>query len=428
ETDVDCGGDCQPCDDGEGCALGNDCDSGVCQGNVCQAPTCDDGEQNGDETGTDCGGGTCDMCPAGQGCEGPTDCLSGVCDTNVCQAPACDDGFLNGDETDIDCGGDTCNGCDPGEMCMDGDDCLSEGCTAGTCNALLSVSAAPACNDSSSGPVDLSAIAAGGTGGPYAYSWTPNDGTLGTPNMADTTANPTGFQSYTVTVDDGANTADDTVVVLNSDPFDLQNNCTLYTDIGGTATATVSYEAAGTRACETSNSGIGLHLCEEVVFENTLLTGTIEVEDDAGDDDWVGLVWGAQDASNFYSLVWKEGTQSFGPCTAPAGILVKRIQADSVDDLTVTDLYCPETTAQSTVLALPAATTTAGWAEAEAYEVAIEYTTTQSVITVTRTSDDTEIASFTIVDGTFPSGSFGSTTYSQANACVGPLLGECLPE
>ena len=36
--------------------------SQVCQGGVCQAPSCSDGVQNGLETGTDCGG-PCPACP-----------------------------------------------------------------------------------------------------------------------------------------------------------------------------------------------------------------------------------------------------------------------------------------------------------------------------------------------------------------------------
>jgi hypothetical protein len=48
--------------------------------------TCDDGIQNGDEEGIDCGGTLCDACPT------------------------CDDGIQNGDETGVDCGG-TCDAC-----------------------------------------------------------------------------------------------------------------------------------------------------------------------------------------------------------------------------------------------------------------------------------------------------------------------------
>ncbi|MEM9886414.1 MAG: fibronectin type III domain-containing protein [Bacteroidota bacterium] len=70
ETGIDCGGvDCPPCS---------------------TAPTCDDGIQNGDETGIDCGGADCPPCST---------------------APTCDDGIQNGDETGIDCGGSDCPPC-----------------------------------------------------------------------------------------------------------------------------------------------------------------------------------------------------------------------------------------------------------------------------------------------------------------------------
>ncbi len=62
ETGIDCGGDCADCPE----------------------PTCEDGIQNGDETGIDCGG-SCSPC--------------------VTQ-PTCNDGIQNGTETGIDCGGD----------------------------------------------------------------------------------------------------------------------------------------------------------------------------------------------------------------------------------------------------------------------------------------------------------------------------------
>ncbi len=50
-------------------------------------PTCNDGSQNGDETGVDCGGAICFPCPG------------------------CTDGVQNGDETGIDCGGSVCGAC-----------------------------------------------------------------------------------------------------------------------------------------------------------------------------------------------------------------------------------------------------------------------------------------------------------------------------
>ncbi len=77
-------------------------------------PTCDDGEQNGDETGIDCGGSSCDACPTcddgeQNGDETGVDCGGSSCDA----CPTCDDGEQNGDETGIDCGG-SCAPCDTG--------------------------------------------------------------------------------------------------------------------------------------------------------------------------------------------------------------------------------------------------------------------------------------------------------------------------
>lgn len=41
-------------------------------------------------------------------------------------------------------------------------------------------------------------------------------------------------------------------------------------------------------------------------------------------------------------------------------------------------------------------------------------------------SDGTVLADFFVADTTFTSGYFGGTTYSQQNACIGPLSVECL--
>ena len=55
-------------------------------------PTCDDGMQNGDEEGVDCGGSSCPPCMGG--------------------GPTCDDGMQNGDEEGVDCGGSSCPPCE----------------------------------------------------------------------------------------------------------------------------------------------------------------------------------------------------------------------------------------------------------------------------------------------------------------------------
>ena len=436
ESDADCGGSCgSTCETGEGCGLGADCVSLVCDPifETCSAPTCADGVQNGDETDADCGGACGATCDDGEGCSSAGDCLSGVCDgvSDTCVAPSCSDGVQNGDETGLDCGG-SCGGtCDTGDACIDGDDCLSAGCTAGACNPPLSVIITPnACGDAAGGPVSYTAVASGGTGGPYTYQWSPDDGTVSPADAASTTITPTDYASYTVTADDGVSTADAVgVVVLSNQPFNLQNNCTLYTGLGFQGTpATIVYSAGGTVATEQGNNDIGLHLCEDVAFTNVRLVGSAEV-DTAGDDDWFGYVWGAQDASNFYILSWKQSPQNFFGCpsgNSPGGIIVKRVFAPSFGDLTGADLYCANDTAQSELLLGPDEAYNQGWADFVPYTIEIEHRPTGSDITVTNDNTSTEIASFAISDTTYPAGFFGSHTLSQSDVSVGPLFGECL--
>ena len=138
ETGLDCGSVCGPCGDGGGCAVAGDCTSGVCTGNICQAPTCEDGVLNGSETGLDCGG-SCGPCADGGGCTVAGDCASGVCTGNICQAPTCNDGVQNGSETGLDCGG-SCGPCGDGGGCAVAGDCTSGVCTGNVCQA-------PTCND-----------------------------------------------------------------------------------------------------------------------------------------------------------------------------------------------------------------------------------------------------------------------------------------
>ena len=74
---------------------------------------------NGTETGVDCGGPSCAPCASGGGCSIPSDCQSGVCTGGVCQAPTCSDGIRNGAETDVDCGGAPCPACVPFTVTID---------------------------------------------------------------------------------------------------------------------------------------------------------------------------------------------------------------------------------------------------------------------------------------------------------------------
>jgi hypothetical protein len=135
ESAIDCAGPCAArCADGDDCHSSADCSSGLsCSPATqrCAPPSCQDGLQNGSETGLDCGG-TCAGCAALNPCRANADCATGICRDGSCATPSCDDLVRNQDETDIDCGG-VCGACAPGRDCALDSDCQSGACQDGSC-------------------------------------------------------------------------------------------------------------------------------------------------------------------------------------------------------------------------------------------------------------------------------------------------------
>jgi hypothetical protein len=94
ETDRDCGGrTCGPCEAEMKCVTGSDCQSAICTNQICQPPTCTDLALNGTETDLNCGGG-CPACINGQHCAVSSDCASESCQESVCVTPSCSDDVL----------------------------------------------------------------------------------------------------------------------------------------------------------------------------------------------------------------------------------------------------------------------------------------------------------------------------------------------
>jgi hypothetical protein len=132
ETGVDCGGSCLACLTSS-CSANSDCASNVCGGHpgatTCLPSSCVDGEQDGDETGIDCGGSCLLACPD-QACTTSADCaFKGVCTQGICLPSTCEDGTQDGDETGIDCGG-RCLAC-LHTTCSSNASCASGLCTQG---------------------------------------------------------------------------------------------------------------------------------------------------------------------------------------------------------------------------------------------------------------------------------------------------------
>ena len=130
ESDVDCGGDdCPRCGSGRYCSADSDCLSSRCspatadgEQRLCLEPECDDEVANGRETDLDCGG-ACEPCANGKQCRANEDCQSGSCRDFLCVSARCDDGVRNGNETDVDCGGAVCGPCGTNQECATERDC-----------------------------------------------------------------------------------------------------------------------------------------------------------------------------------------------------------------------------------------------------------------------------------------------------------------
>jgi hypothetical protein len=138
EVDIDCGGQCVPCDIGKNCTLNTDCLSSYCAAGKCTEAACNDTVKNQDETDIDCGG-SCDACELGKDCKSDRDCTSYYCssDNSTCALSSCTDKVKNGNETDIDCGGGSCQKCSgTGAFCKVNEDCQSGMCEFNKCGAV----------------------------------------------------------------------------------------------------------------------------------------------------------------------------------------------------------------------------------------------------------------------------------------------------
>ena len=107
---------------------------GMCNNGTCE--TCSDGIRNQSESDVDCGG-ICNSCSEGNICIEASDCVEGVnCvispdneNISICRNPRCTD-------TDAKCGGD-CEKCDNGKICEKGSDCLSNQCEGRICTGAI---------------------------------------------------------------------------------------------------------------------------------------------------------------------------------------------------------------------------------------------------------------------------------------------------
>lgn len=157
ETDTDCGGKtCLACEPGQGCAWAGDCTTSVCTNAVCQSATCSDLQRNGAESDVDCGGGLCSACAPNRGCSVDSDCQTNFCKSGICTDPSCSNGAVDSGESDTDCGGELCPACGPSQHCTTAADCSSGVCIEQVCQP-------PTCGDGVLNGVETDVDCGGGS-------------------------------------------------------------------------------------------------------------------------------------------------------------------------------------------------------------------------------------------------------------------------
>ena len=157
--------------------------------------------------------------------------------------------------------------------------------------------------------------------------------------------------------------------------------------------------------------------CDPSIYVSDVPTGQERIVGDiktlGADDDFIGFVFGYQDASHFYVFDWKGGSQVHENLFAEKGMSLKVV--DAATPLTIQDLW-PTAGNGSRVRTLYH--NTIAWSNAYSYRFVLDYRPGQITVTVFEMRQPgvlyNTLTSFTVSDSRYPSGRFGFYNYSQA--------------
>ena len=130
----------------------------------------------------------------------------------------------------------------------------------------------------------------------------------------------------------------------------------------------------------------------------------------SGDDDFMGFIFGYQNASNFYLFDWKQAQQDYVGTTAYEGFTIKKISAGSESDLTLADFWSSTGHTNSSVLASNYGSTL-GWNDLTTYDFHLEFN--PGSFTVMVEDGGSELWNVTVNDASFTYGQFGFYNFSQ---------------
>jgi len=146
------------------------------------------------------------------------------------------------------------------------------------------------------------------------------------------------------------------------------------------------------------------------------MEGKWKVQSGAGDDDFMGFVFGYQNEHQFYIMDWKKNRQSYAGGTAEAGFRILKIDANSKGDLILNDFW-GSNTLQSEILKSEFVDEGVGtpWVHGATYDFSLDFRKTTGDIAIKVMDGALTLWDIVLVDNTFMSGEFGFYNFSQGN-------------
>jgi len=142
------------------------------------------------------------------------------------------------------------------------------------------------------------------------------------------------------------------------------------------------------------------------------INGTFQVTDRAGDNDFIGFVFGYQNDHQFYLFDWRLGKGYYHDSVVYEGFRVIKINTKNRSDLSFPD-FLESNTENSSILASNYGHN--GWNEKTKYCFHLDYSPEKFTIIVYTGDKKTELWNVTIHDNEYSSGQFGFYCFSQEN-------------
>ena len=201
--------------------------------------------------------------------------------------------------------------------------------------------------------------------------------------------------------------------------YDLHEWEVIVFQVSGDSSPNWVISSNGRTATQTTNSKPTI-LLSPTVISNQRIEGTWIVRTNS-DDDFMGFVFGFQDAGDFYLFDWKKASQSWSNWgMAEQGMSVKKISTDDPDSLLPSDFWTTANTTNKTTLYH----NSGAWRSNVSYRFVLDDQPGKILISVFVDSTNELLASIEIEDETYQPGRFGFYNYSQPTVEYSGFSGE----